>query len=100
LLAVVQTSDLATKSVLLEIAKQPEPDRQQNLWRQVQNGRLTVRLARTANRTDSPQQPKKASTEIELPEATVVVKFRSGQATAERVCQALELALSTHRSQI
>jgi ParB family chromosome partitioning protein len=100
LLAVVQTSEHATKSVLLEIAKEPDPARQQSLWRRVQNGELTVHQARTAKRAGSSQQPKKVRTVIELPDATVAVKFRSGQATAERVCQSLELALSTYRSQV
>ncbi len=88
LLAVVQTSEHATKSVLLEIAKQNDPAGQQSLWRQAQNGGLTVRQARTAKRTRSPQLRKKASMVIELPEATVAVKFRSGEATAERLHRA------------
>jgi ParB family chromosome partitioning protein len=99
LLADVQTSEHATKSVLLEIAKETDPARREMLWQKAQTGELTVQRARLAKQTGSRKRPKKARAVIELPEATVAVTFRSGEATADRVCEALELALSTQRSQ-
>jgi ParB family chromosome partitioning protein len=100
LLAVVQTSEHATKSVLLEIAKEADPTRREMLWQQAQAGELTVQRARLAKQNGSRKTPKKARSVIELPEATVAVKFRSGEATGDRVCEALELALSNQRSQV
>ena len=97
LLAGIHASDHATKSVLLEIAKEPDPRRQQILWRQAQTGGLTVRTARAVKRDGSPQKRATAETTIELPEATVAVKFRFGEATDDRVCEVLELALSSRR---
>lgn len=99
LLADVQTSEQATKSVLLEIAKEPDAGRQEALWRQAQTGELTVQRARLAKQGGALKKAKKARSVIELPEATVAVKFRSGEPTADRVCEALELALSMQRNQ-
>jgi ParB family chromosome partitioning protein len=99
LLANVQTSEHATKSVLLEIAKETDPGRQKMLLQQAHAGELTVRDARTAKRSSPSDTPKKAKAVIDLPEATVAVKFRSGEATADRVREALEMALSAQRSQ-
>jgi hypothetical protein len=99
LLADVQTSEHATKSVLLEIAKEPDAGRQEALWRQAQTGELTVQRARLAKQGGPRKKPKKARFMIELPEATVAVKFRSGEPTSDRVIEALELALSNQRGQ-
>jgi ParB family transcriptional regulator, chromosome partitioning protein len=99
LLADVQTSEHANKSVLLEIAKEPDQARQLTLWQQAQTGELTVRKARAAKRSASPASQKAAKATIELAEAKVVVRFRAGEATPDRVCEALELALSLQRSQ-
>jgi hypothetical protein len=99
-LADVQTSEHANKSVLLEIAKEPDQTRQQSLWQQAQTGELTVRKARAAQRSPSPTSQKTAKATIELAEAKVVVRFRAGEATGERVREALELVLSTQRGQL
>src|SRR5580658_7521307 len=97
MLADVQTSEHASKSVLLEIAKEPDRERQLSLWRQTKAGALTVRKARAAKRRTSPvsQTPTKAT--IELPGAKVFIRFRVGEATSDRICEILELALSMQR---
>ena len=99
-LADVQTSEHASKSVLLEIAKESDPARQQALWQQAQTGQLTVRKARTVKGNACPANPNAAKTSIHLPEAKILIRFRTGEATPERVCEALELALSIQRSQV
>ena len=97
LLADVQTSEHLNKSVLLEIAKEPDPIRQDELWQQAQAGELTIRQARAGKK--SPAKAKGAKATIRLPEATVVIRFRVGEETPERVGEMLELALSLHRSE-
>jgi len=98
-LAKVQTSEHATKSILLEIAKEPDPVRQAELWEMAGAGKLTVKGARQAKKNGAAKEPKQARVVIELADASVAVKFRSGEATASRVCEALELALSMRRGQ-
>ena len=96
-LADVRTSEHASKSVLLEIAKEADPLRQQELWKQAQAGQLTVRQARTGK--DPAGQPRAAVCKISLAEATVVVRFKAGQGTPERVRAALEQALQLYQAQ-
>ena len=85
------------KSVLLEIAKESDPIRQDELWQQAQAGELTVRQARAGKKL--PAKAKGAKATIRLPEATVVIRFRVGEETPERVGEMLELALSLLRSE-
>jgi len=99
-LADVQTSEQVSKSVLLEIAKESDLARQQTLWQQAQTGQLTVRQARTGKRSASPARQVGAKASIHLPDAKIAIRFRTGEATPERVCDLLELALATQRSQI
>ena len=65
----------ASKSVLLEIAKEPDPARQQALWQQAQTGQLTVRKARTVKGNASPANPNAAKMSIDLPEAKILDSF-------------------------
>jgi hypothetical protein len=91
MLTEAQASGLVTKSVLLEIAKEPDAERQKALWEQVKTGELTVRKARA-----TPPPPTKAETtaiRIVLADATIQVKFASGEASPERVVEALQAAL-------
>jgi ParB family chromosome partitioning protein len=98
-LADVQTSEHANKSVLLEIAKEADSMRQLELWQQAQAGQLTVRGARNGKSDVLSRKSRKAACTIELTDAKVVIRFSSGEATPDRVCQALEFALSLQRSQ-
>lgn len=83
------------KSLLLEIAKETDPARQQALWARAKTGELTVREARAAKaKPDS----KPTSCTVRLPDATVQVSFREGDATPERVMMALGLALERQRA--
>ena len=79
-----------SKSVLLEIAKQTDPAEQKALWGRAQVGGLTVREARAAKTRSA---PKPGVFTLRLPDATVQVTFRDGEATPEKVVVALGLAL-------
>ena len=92
LLAGVQTSEPMSKSVLLEIAKEADPQRQRELWEQAQAGRLTVREARTSKPRGSVS--KAHTVTIALPAATVVVRFASGEPTSEQVAEVLRGAVA------
>lgn len=87
MLGEAQANGPATKSVLLEIAKEPDPDRQQALWEQAKAGELTVRKARAT--PPPPPEPTTKTIRIVLPDATVCVTFQSGDSNPTRVIQAL-----------
>lgn len=93
LLTNVQTSEHASKSVLLEIAKEPDPVRQQALWDQAQAGQLTVREARTAKTKEPGTKSRGGRSKITLADATVAIRFHDGETTPDRVCETLEAAL-------
>lgn len=95
----VRTSEHATKSVLLEIAKETDPLRQQNLWAQAQAGQLSVRQARQSKAKTTPAKTNPAMVTLPLADAKVVIRFHSGPATRDRVCAALEEALALRRAE-
>lgn len=95
----VRTFEQVNKSVLLEIAKEADPERQQTLWEQAKSGQLTARGARTAIRGSPPASPRRATCTITVPEATVIVRFQSGEQTPDRVRGALEAALQLNAGQ-
>ena len=94
LLAVVRTSEQASKSLLLEIAKEPDPLRQQELWAQAQAGQLTVRGARTSTKQSPAPKNRAAVVSLALADANVVIRFAHGAATPDRVRTALQQALT------
>lgn len=94
ILSSVQTSEYATKSLLLEIAKEADPAQQQALWQKAHAGQLSVRQAKTAKPArQSARSPGRVCT-LALADAKVIVRFENGQATPERVQAALEEALA------
>ncbi|MCI0536293.1 MAG: ParB/RepB/Spo0J family partition protein [Verrucomicrobiales bacterium] len=93
LLADVQTSEYATKSVLLEIAKEPDPKRQLQLWQQTNAGQLSVREARKQKTENSFTKSRKAACTIELPDAKLIIRFFSGEPSSDRVQAVLNAAL-------
>jgi ParB family chromosome partitioning protein len=97
LLADVQTSEHATKSVLLEIAKEPDPNRQLDLWRQTDAGQLSVREARRQKAEISSTKSRKAACTIETPEAKLIIRFFSGEPSPDRVQAVLNAALALGR---
>lgn len=92
LLASVQTSEWMSKSVLLEIAKETDPQRQRDLWDQARAGRLTVREAR-ATKVRPPSARSRLVT-IPLPDASVAVRVRGDDVSPERIVDALRCAIA------
>ncbi|PWU19889.1 MAG: chromosome partitioning protein ParB [Verrucomicrobia bacterium] len=99
LLADVQTSEQANKSVLLEIAKEEDPQRQKDLWQEAKEGHLPVREAQKERGKGSTTRSRKATCTIKLTAGSVIVKFTSGESTQDRVREALAEALRVHVNQ-
>jgi ParB family chromosome partitioning protein len=91
----IQTSEHATKSVLLEIAKEADPQRQEALWQDVLAGNSSVRQIRK-NRTS---KSRKASFTIELADAKITIRFLTGEASPERVKTVLNAVLAAGNDQ-
>ncbi|MGE3312841.1 MAG: ParB/RepB/Spo0J family partition protein [Limisphaerales bacterium] len=91
ILTEAQASGVATKSVLLEIAKEPDPERQRTLWNQAKAGELTVRKARAT--PPPPPETTIRTIRIALPDATVCVTFQSGEPSRLRIEAMLRSAL-------
>ena len=98
-LADVQTSEHASKSVLLEIAKEPDPARQRELWQRVQNGGASVAQLKAERRQAKPAAAKPNVWKLALAEAHLTVRCSSGEATPERIATVLETALAQLRGQ-
>lgn len=90
----IRTSESATKSVLLEIAKEPDPARRQALWLRVQSGGATVSALRAERRRQNRGTRAPRAWKSTLSDARITVRFRSGVATAERVASVLAAALA------
>src|SRR5262245_59325519 len=73
-----QTSENISKSVLLEIAKQPSVQQQLVLWQQAKKGHLTVKRARAQKVRASAQRIPPSSYRIRTTHATVTVQLHSG----------------------
>jgi ParB family transcriptional regulator, chromosome partitioning protein len=89
----VRTSEHCNKSVLLEIAKETDPQQQQVLWQKAQAGQLPVSQARKQRGGDTATKSRKATFTLELAEARVLIKFTSGESSPPRVREVLEAAL-------
>ena len=86
--------------MLLEIAKEPDPQRQTSLLEQARSGQLTVRTARQEKLAPGTGRSKKTSAfhSIVLAQATVTIQFRQGEGTRAEIVAALEEALAQTRS--
>lgn len=94
----VQTSEHATKSLLLEIAKEPDRGRRLAMWEKAQRGELTVRAARSATRGRDPSATAHLVWRLELAGARVEIRFHEGEPTPERARGVLEQALKHCRN--
>ena len=102
----VQTSDHFSKSVLLEIAKQPTRKQQETLWAQAKRGDLTVKQARAQKAPKANSKSGKAvltpvSTHrnvfrysIHLDAATITINFDQPSATLDDIIEVLQRALA------
>jgi ParB family chromosome partitioning protein len=96
-LADVRTSEHGSKALLLELAKVPEPEAQRDLWEQIKAGKMTARRARFTKRQAKGKPPRKPAITISLPDATVTVRFKQGEANEDRVKAVLDQALAGRR---
>lgn len=88
-----QTSEKITKSVLLEIAKQPSVDQQLALWEQAKKGELTVKLARQQKPSSQQGLPPANSYKIRTTHATITIHLHSGERGEASIIAALREAL-------
>jgi len=95
----VQTSEQVSKSVLLEIAKKPDAATRRAMLVKAQAGQMTVRQARIEKQDRPAPATKTARWTLPLTDATVVVEFGHGEATADRVKAALHQALACSEDQ-
>jgi ParB family chromosome partitioning protein len=107
LTAEFQTSENVSKSVLLEIAKQPTAEKQQAMWEQAKQGEMTVKKARAQKgRTRGeaapirPAQPMHYRYPIQTDDALVTLTFDRPSATTEEIVAALEQALDTEKARL
>jgi len=68
------------------------------MWEQAKTAQMTVHQARTRKQGRPAPARKAALYSIALAEAKVVVQFKKGEATPERVKAALEQALTYYQS--
>lgn len=92
LLASVRTSERVSRSVLLEIAKEEDPDVQRKFVKQALSGGLTVKTLRSPRSSDVVIQPSSTAS-IKLSQATITIRFHAAEHSQESVKKALEDAL-------
>lgn len=89
-----RTSDNVSKSLLLEIVKQPTEEKQTDLWRQAKTGQLTVKKARDQKPKKKATKPQPAVHTIKTKGASVTVRFQKASFTKEDLIDALQEALN------
>lgn len=94
LLEDVRTSEQASKSVLLEIAKQPDLESQKAAIELAKQGNLPVSQARERKKGGQSKKGGKVACTIDLGEALVSIRFRDGDSSDQRILDTLELALN------
>src|SRR5262249_1934300 len=87
----------ASRSLLLEIAKEPEPEAQIALWKEAQGGQLTVKKARERKLRD--RKPAAPRCDIFLEQATVTIHFKTQGAGPTDVILALRDAMEEYLKQ-
>lgn len=94
----VRTSEQASKSVLLEIAKEENPKRQMRLWKKAKEGKLTVRVARTSKASES-KPAGKGRTVFQVQGGKVAVTLVGEDLSREAIIRVLEEALQKAREE-
>lgn len=95
----VRTSERLTRSVLLEIAKQEDPQARDALWHAALNGSLTVKAARQHKDRpgDTPPHKPRTTVPFKTRQATVTVVFPHEDVSASDIVDALSQALKEAR---
>lgn len=91
-----RSTDTASKTLLLQVVRERDPEKRAALWEAIKGGKLTARAAREARQPKETRgRPKHASKTIQMTtpvEATVTVRFKKASATAKEVWDALAAA--------
>jgi ParB family chromosome partitioning protein len=96
-LASVQTSERLSKSVLLEVAKEKDPQRQLSLIDKAKAGELRVRTARQERGRGGNEKPKPAVHNIVLDNATITIRFRKMTVSKGERIATLQAALDREK---
>lgn len=89
-------SDTVSKSILLQIAKESNPEKQLALWDEAKTGNLTVQRAR-GTVGEKVAVEKGSSHKIQTQHAEVTIRFFSGNHTTEESLEVLKEALKVSR---
>ena len=107
-----RTSDRISKSLLLEIAKQPDRTDQLSMWEQAKAGQLTVKKARQLKNSNNSRASSSRSTQstqstqmafrypIQTEMCVVTLTFEQVKVTQEEIVAALEEALAGERARL
>lgn len=92
-----RTSEKVSKSLLLEIVRQPKA-RQQEMWQEAKRGELTVKKVREQKPTKAMQggeRAKPAKKEIKTELAVITLRFRKARVTKDEIKAALTEAIKS-----
>lgn len=97
-----RTSAIGSKSQLLQVVREIDPEKQRALWQAIREGRLSVQGARKARSGSRVGRPKNASERFTINDqkATVTVSFRKSVASDEEIISALEAAQTSVRRRL
>lgn len=85
----VQTSEHVTKSILLEIVKEPDAKKQKRLWRKALGGELTVKRARNS-KAGKKSVPKAITYQYPMSNGTISIRFSKQSASESEKIELLE----------
>jgi ParB family transcriptional regulator, chromosome partitioning protein len=101
-----RTSDTVSKSLLLEIAKQPDVERQRTMWMDAKRGELTVKKARDQKAVNAAPSRSKVPKSmafrypITTDHAQIMLTFTEAKVDQEDIIEALEQALEQERARL
>ena len=97
-----RTSDIASKSQLLQVVREKDQGKQLALWEGIKTGTYSTKTAKKARKENTGGRPKHHSKTfaIEEPQATVTVRFKKSRASAQEVWQALDRAAKEQKKLI
>jgi len=98
-----RTSDIASKSQLLQVVRERDAEKRAALWEAIKSGGLTVREARGRRKKSNGRGRPKSFTQtfrIAEPAATVTVRFRAASVPPQEVAAVLRMALEEQEKRI
>jgi ParB family chromosome partitioning protein len=92
-----RTSDIASKSLLLQVVRTPGDEKRLALWEAIKTGGMTVRAARKKDQRGRPKHARKTFS-LDDPAATVTVRLKSPSLDEAEILKALQAA-SKHQEE-